>query len=104
MSFRGDDENLPGQSAEQIRRKFLAWNGDGIAPKISHWTAEGRVTIRAASPMLSTEVLLNDNRIGFDVIWVDLVLRNFIEKKYDGDFGFAVSEKIPHDLQDWNDL
>ncbi|WP_267550324.1 hypothetical protein [Rhizobium rhizogenes] len=104
MSFRGDEEGLPHLPPDQIGFKFLSWNGDGAAPKLSHRMSEGTITIRAVTPRSATEVLWNGERIGFDVIWVELVLRNIVDKKYDKDFGFPISEKVPHALDAWNDL
>ena len=104
MSFRGDEEELPHLPADRISFKFVSWNGGSAAPKISHRMPDGTITIRAVTPGVSTEVLWNGDRIGFDVIWVDLVLRNIIDKKYDKDFGFPISEKIPHSVGAWNDL
>jgi len=104
MSFQGEYDPLPGQPEGQISSKFVLWNGDGPAPKLSHRTEQGTITIRASLPKSTTEVLWNGEHIGFDVIWVHLVLANLIQKKYDHDFGFAISELVPPELGRWNDL
>lgn len=104
MSFRGSDEELPHLRSDQISLKFVSWNGDGPVPKISHRTSGGTITIRAVTPRTSTEVIWNGDRIGFDIIWVELVLRHIVEKKYDDDFGFPISDLVPHSLDEWNDL
>lgn len=104
MSFRGDDEELPKSPEEVINWKFFRWNGDPPVPKVSHWTAQGTITIRVATPVYTTEVLWKGEHIGYDRIFPSTVLTNLLDGKYDKDFGFAISEVVPKKISDWNDL
>lgn len=104
MSIDGNKSQLPSCTQEEICLKFVTWNGDGKPPKISHRMNVGTITVRVATPMISTEVLWNATHIGYDSIWIDLVLRNLKNGNYDDNFGFKISEVVPADFGSWNDF
>lgn len=104
MCSERDHPHLPSFTQEAISLKFITWNGDGRPPKISHRMDVGTITVRVATPMISTEVLWNSTHIGYDSIWIDLVLRNLKNGNYDNNFGFKISEVVPADFGSWNDF
>lgn len=104
MSFGSDQSPLPSRTRDEIVSKFRSWNGDGTPPKLSHRMSNGTITVRVATPLATTEVLWNSDHIGYDSIWVDLVLANLTQGNYDRSLGFNISEVIPKNLEHWNDF
>lgn len=106
------DREVPSASAEEFERKrlrFLMWNGDGSPPQFSHWTNQGSVIVRAATPSVSSVVIWkpkdgDERHLGYDDIFPYGPMRHITEGKYDQDAGVELSKIVPPDPIDWNNL
>lgn len=105
-----NDADLPKANIDRKLKAFFFWNGEPPVPQITHWTAEGTVTIRGKTPQIATEVVWRgrDNpeaRVlggdGDNPYWP---ARNLRAGNYDRDAGFLISALVPEHLHDWNDL
>ncbi len=89
--------------------KFWQWNGDLPVPRFSHWTPQGSVIVQAATPRISSEVLWRPKdgearRLGYDDINPYWPMTHIVDGKYDEDAGVLLSQLVPPDWTQWNNL
>lgn len=104
MSFRGDEQELPKSDLTAYFMKIWNWDGLPPAPKISHWMAEGSISIVCSVARKTSSVQWNGRHIGFDDINPNWPLHNLLNGRYDDDIGIKVSTLIPPSFEDWNNL
>lgn len=104
-----EDEPLPSSDMEERTFRFWQWNGDLPAPQFTHWTPEGTIILRAATPGTTSEVIWRPKdgpevHAGYGGPHASSAAMLIAKGGHDKDAGYPLSQIAPQYLEEWNNL
>lgn len=103
------DEPLPSGDITAMTNRFMDWDGEPPAPQFTHWTAEGTIVLRPATPRFTTEVIWrpkdgDEVHAGYGSPFPSSAANLIKRGGHDKDAGYPLSQIVPEYLEQWNNL